>query len=130
MKKALTSFIDARDIGEFTAKIQTVPQKYLNQAYSITVPKAMEYDEVSTLLSDLLGRKIYYANPSPRFVKKYWIEIRKLDKEYAAVMGMLYRNTRLDNAKKVTRTFEKVMNKKLRAFQEFAMGNREAWLNE
>lgn len=129
VKKALTSFIDARDIGELTAEVLTRPQQHINQAYSITGPKAMDYYEVAAILSKELGRKIRYANPSPRLSKKYWIKIRKLDKEYASVMGMLYMITRLGNAKKVTNTFEQVMNKKPRTFAEFVQENRNAWID-
>ena len=129
VKKALTSFIDARDIGELTAEVLTHPQQHINQAYSITGPKAMDYYEVATLLSNELERKIQYANPSPRLAKKYWIKIRKLDKAYASVMGMLYMITRLGNAKKVTNTFEKIMNKKRRRFTHFIRENRNAWIN-
>lgn len=129
VKKALTSFIDARDIGELTAEVLTHPQQHINQAYSITGPKAMDYYEVATLLSNELERKIQYANPSPRLAKKYWIKIRKLDKAYASVMGMLYMITRLGNAKKVTNTYEKIMNKKPRTFTQFIRENRKAWIN-
>lgn len=129
VKKALTSFIDARDIGELTAEVLTHPQQHINQAYSITGPKAMDYYEVAALLSNELERKIQYANPSPRLAKKYWIKIRKLDKAYASVMGMLYMITRLGNAKKVTNTFEKIMNKKPRTFTQFIRENRNAWIN-
>ncbi len=129
VKKALTSFIDARDIGELTAEVLTHPQQHINQAYSITGPKAMDYYEVATLLSNELERKIQYSNPSPRLAKKYWIKIRKLDKAYASVMGMLYMITRLGNAKKVTNTFEKIMNKKPRTFTQFIRENRKAWIN-
>lgn len=129
VKKALTSFIDARDIGELTAEVLTRPQQHINQAYSITGPKAMDYYEVAAILSKELGRKIRYANPSPCLSKKYWIKIRKLDKEYASVMGMLYMITRLGNAKKVTNTFEQVMNKKPRTFAEFVQENRNAWID-
>ena len=129
VKKALTSFIDARDIGELTAEVLTHPQQHINQAYSITGPKAMDYYEVATLLSNELERKIQYSNPSPRLAKKYWIKIRKLDKAYASVMGMLYIITRLGNAKKVTNTYEKIMNKKPRTFTQFIRENRKAWIN-
>lgn len=129
VKKALTSFIDARDIGELTAEVLTHPQQHINQAYSITGPKAMDYYEVATLLSNELERKIQYSNPSPRLAKKYWIKIRKLDKAYASVMGMLYMITRLGNAKKVTNTFEKIMNKKPRTVTQFIRENRNAWIN-
>ena len=97
---ALTSFIDAEDIGEITAKVLSEPDKHQNRGYSITGPEAMDYDTAAQILSEELGRKITYANPKPSLAKNYWIEVRGLDKDYAKVMSILYLMTRLGTAKK------------------------------
>lgn len=127
VKNALTSFIDAEDIGEITAKVLTEPEKHQNHGYSITGPEAIDYNEAAKILSEELNRTITYANPSPRIAKKYWIEIRGLDKEYSSVMGMLYLMTRMGTAKKVTTVFEDVMGKKPQNFREFVRKNLAAW---
>ncbi len=127
VRKALTSFIDAEDIGEITAKVLSNPELYQNQAYSITGPEAIDYFEVAKIMSEELNRKISYANPAPRSAKKYWINIRGLDKDYASVMGMLYMMTRFGTAKKVTNTFEEVMGKNPQTFREFVKKNKDAW---
>lgn len=127
VKNALTSFIDAEDIGEITAKVLTEPEKHQNHGYSITGPEAIDYNEAAKILSEELNRTITYANPSPRIAKKYWIEIRGLDKDYSSVMGMLYLMTRMGTAKKVTTVFEDVMGKKPQNFREFVRKNLAAW---
>lgn len=127
VKKALTSFIDAEDIGELTAKVLCEPESHQNKSYSITGGAALNYEEVAKILSENLGRSIYYSNPSLQAAKNYWIKIRGLAKEYATVMSMLYFMTRLGTAKKITPTFESVMGKKPRSFQEFVVKNRKAW---
>lgn len=126
--KALTSFIDAQDIGEITANILTNYQDYQNQAFDITGPDAIDYYQAASILSKVLERKITYQNLKPRLVKKYWLEIRGLDKEYTNVMSMLYLMTRFGGAKKVTNTFEKIMGKKAQSFEQFVIKNKEAWL--
>lgn len=128
VKSALTSFIDAEDIGELTAKILSEPFVHQNRAYAITGPEAIDYYEVAKILSAELKRDIIYANPKPSLAKKYWIDIRGLDKEYATVMGMLYMMTRLGTAKKVTTVFEDVMGKKPQTFKQFVKKNKEAWM--
>ena len=80
VKEALTSFIDAEDIGEITAKVLSEPDKHQNRGYSVTGPEAIDYYAASKMLSEELARKITYANPKPSFAKKYWIEVRGLDK--------------------------------------------------
>ena len=127
VKKALTSFIDAEDIGELIAKVLTNPAKHQKTAYAITGSEAIDYDQVADTLSEVLQRKISYANPAPRLAKKYWITIRGLDKEYATVMGMLYMITRLGTAKKVTDTFNVIMGKNPRSFATFVKKNAAAW---
>lgn len=127
VKRALTSFIDAEDIGEIIAKVLSEPDKHKNIGYSITGPEAIDYYEVSKILSNELGRKIEYSNPKPRFAKKYWIQVRKLDKEYATVMGMLYLITRMGNAKRVTSTFEEIVGKPPETFTQFVRKNLDAW---
>lgn len=127
VKKSLTSFIDAEDIGEITAKVLSEPAVHQNKEYSITGSKAINYWEVAKILSQVLEREIIYANPKPSFAKKYWIEVRGLEKEYCNVMGMLYMMTRFGTAKKVTPVFEQVMGKKAQTFEQFARKNLQYW---
>ena len=127
VKNALTSFIDAEDIGEITAKVLSEPEQHQNRGYAITGPEAVDYTAAAKILSEELGRTIRYANPSPGLAKKYWIEIRGLDKEYSTVMGMLYMMTRMGTAKKVTSVFEEVMGKKPQTFRAFVRKNLAAW---
>lgn len=127
VKKALTSFIDAEDIGEMTAKILSEPELHQNKGYSITGSEAIDYWKVAKILSKELGREIIYTNPKPSFAKKYWITVRGLAKEYCTVMSMLYMMTRLGTAKKVTPVFEQVMGRKAQTFQQFVKKNIGSW---
>lgn len=127
VSNALTSFIDAKDIGEITAKVLSEPELHRNKGYSITGPEAIDYWQVAKILSKELGREIIYTNPKPSFAKNYWINIRGMEREYCNVMGMLYMMTRFGTAKKVTSVFELVMGKKPRTFQQFANENSGAW---
>lgn len=127
VKQALTSFIDAEDVGELTATVLMHPEKHQNQAYAITGAEALNYVQVAGILSDVLDRTITYADPAPRLAKQYWINVRGLDPEYAKVMGMLYMMTRMGTAKQTTAVFEQVMGKKPQTFRQFAEKNREAW---
>lgn len=127
VKEALTSFIDAEDIGEITAKVLCNPGMHQNKGYAITGAEAIDYYMAARILSEELGRNITYANPKPSLAKKYWIEVRGLDKEYSSVMGMLYMMTRMGTAKKVTTVFEDIMGKKPQSFRQFVKKNLSAW---
>ena len=128
VKKALTSFIDAEDIGEITAKVLSEPEKHKNKGYSITGGEAIDYNEVAKILSEELGREITYANLKPSLAKQYWIQIRGLDKEYSTVMEMLYMMTRMGTAKKVTTVYKDIMNKEPQTFRQFVRKNIKSWI--
>ena len=128
VKKALTSFIDAEDIGEITAKVLSEPEKHKNKGYSITGGEAIDYNEVAKILSEELGREITYANLKPSLAKQYWKQIRGLDKEYSTVMEMLYMMTRMGTAKKVTTVYKDIMNKEPQTFRQFVRKNIKSWI--
>lgn len=125
--KALTSFIDAEDIGELAAKVLSEPEKHQGRGYSITGPEAIDYFQAARILSEELGRTILYAGPKPALAKRYWIDIRGLNREYSSVMGMLYLMTRMGAAKKTTAVFEELMGKKPQSFRQFVRKNLSVW---
>lgn len=124
---ALTSFIDTEDIGEVIAKVLSEPESHVNKSYSITGQKALSYYDIEKIFSEELGRKISYTNPKPSFAKKYWIEVRGMDKKYATIMGLLYMMTRMGTAKKITTSFEELMEKKPKTFRSFVKENIHVW---
>ena len=126
-KNAVTSFFDAEDIGQLIAKVLCEPESHRNKAYSITGPEAIDYHQAARILSEELSRTIVYANPRPGLAKRYWIDIRGLEREYATVMGMLYFMTRKGGAKQVTSVFEQVMGKEPQTFRQFVRKNLAAW---
>lgn len=127
VKNALTSFIDARDIGELAAKVLSEPESHQNRKYSITGGQAVSYWKAAGILSEELGREIIYTNPKPALAENYWVTVRGLEKEYCTVMSMLYMMTRMGAAKKVTPDFEQVMGKKPRTFRQFVKSNLDCW---
>lgn len=126
--RSKTSFIDAEDIGEITARVLSEPEKHRNRGYALTGPEALDYGEAANILSEELGRKIVYANPTPLLAEKYWVNVRGMDKGYSRVMSMLYLMTRMGTAKPVTHDFEAVMGKKPRTFRQFVRDSKSAWL--
>ncbi len=58
-----TSFIDTRDIGE-AAAICLTDSQYLNKELEITGPEALNYMEIASEMSRILGIMITYSRPS------------------------------------------------------------------
>ena len=57
-----TSFVTARDVAAVAAKALTEPG-HENQTYPLTGAEALDYFEVASVLSEVLGRRIIYGGP-------------------------------------------------------------------
>ena len=123
---AKTSFIDTRDIGE-TAAVCLTESKYINQELELTGPEALTYDEIAKDMSHILEVKISYSKPSLFKFRRVMIK-RGIPKDYVNVMVMLYLITQLGNAKKVTKTVEKVLKRPPRSIQEFISDYRNDFI--
>jgi uncharacterized protein YbjT (DUF2867 family) len=62
--KAKTSFIDVRDIGAVAAHVLT-EEGHAGKNYDLTGSESLDYWQVADVLSETLGRRIAYRNPSP-----------------------------------------------------------------
>jgi len=124
--KAKVSFIDTRDIGEIIGRT-LVEDGHLNQSYTLTGSEAVDYYQVSKLMSNIIGREIKYSNPS---ILKFRREIikRGTKKEFANVMTVLYLTTKLGMANHVTDTSEKILGRKPRTIEEFIRDYKEVWV--
>jgi len=119
--KVKNVYFDFTDSKTFSTALQDVDRVFIMRPPHLGKPEDLK-PFVETLKSKggiKLVRKITYANSKPSFAKKYWIEVRGLDKEYSKVMVMLYMMTRMGTAKKTTITFEEVMDKKPQTFRQF-----------
>ncbi|KXZ39222.1 Uncharacterized conserved protein YbjT, contains NAD(P)-binding and DUF2867 domains [Alkalithermobacter thermoalcaliphilus JW-YL-7 = DSM 7308] len=110
-------------VGLAIATLLHEPEKYKNTAHTITGPEALDYYQIAEILSEVIGKKITYKNPSFLKYRNYYIKKRGLDKEYVNVTVALYFMTRLGTAEKVTDEFYKLTGKKPKTFREFASDN-------
>ena len=103
-----TSFIDARDIGAVAAKVLTeagqsgkYTGEYSGKAYELTGSAALSYAEAAQIFSDVLGKRVTYADPNPlSFYRR--MRSRGLPRGYILVMLALYSACRFGLAGRVT----------------------------
>ncbi len=121
-----TSFVDVRDVGAVAALALTNTQ-YLNQAYELTGSDALTYGDVARILTDVLGRRITYANPSVfRFVWRKWHrEHNPLD--FTLIMAALYTIAKFGKAARLTDTTRHLLQRQPISFRQFALDNQTAW---
>ncbi len=63
-RRSRTAHVDARDVASVAAAALTTPG-FENTALTPTGPAALTYDECAAVMSDVLGRSIRYADPTP-----------------------------------------------------------------
>ncbi|MEO0565861.1 MAG: SDR family oxidoreductase, partial [Chloroflexota bacterium] len=97
-----TSFIDVRDIGAVTARTLT-EEGHTEQAYTLTGDESLTYHEIATILSDVLGRPIRYAQPNPlHFLWREWRNGTPFP--FAVTMTGIYLPTYLNRTGQLTDT--------------------------
>jgi len=125
--KAKTSFIDVRDIAS-AAVVALTEDGHKNKTYTVTGAEALDYYTVADKLSDELGRRITYTNPSVfSFIHQQLKRGSKLG--YVLVVTALYTITRFGNASEITEDIETLLGRPPITFDRFIQDYRDSWLN-
>lgn len=125
--KGKTSFIDARDIGEAAAICLTDSEKYIGMMPSLTGSESLNYDEVASKMTEILGLPIKYTNPEPKdFVNKMFKDYG-FSEDYAKVMKMIYWVVRTGKADKIFPDVEEILGRKPRLIDEYIKDYSSTW---
>ncbi|WLR54488.1 SDR family oxidoreductase [Mesobacillus subterraneus] len=125
--KGRTSFVDARDIAEVAAIALSSPAEHRNKNYVITGNEALDFYEVVRIMSEVIGRKIEYSNPSVKEFKNYMTSLIS-DENFINVVVGIHIPTKLGLAKGIKDDFEKVTGRKPTNIREFIEDYQEVWL--
>ncbi|GAB1484269.1 NmrA family NAD(P)-binding protein [Treponema sp.] len=123
--KGRTNFIDARDIGEVAAKV-LVENGHEGKAYELTGSDVLDYYEVASILTEVLGKPIRYLKPS---LLRFLITsiAAGMDASFAFVQAGIYLAAALGKAEGTTQTVEKLLGKKPRTFRAFVQDSKKQW---
>jgi uncharacterized protein YbjT (DUF2867 family) len=120
-----TNFIDVADIGEVAALCLTTTG-HERRAYEITGTEALTYAEVAQILTDALGRKITYRNPSAREFKAR-MKAGGHDDDFVKVMARIYAIAKIGMAAGTTDTFRTLVGRRPRTMAEWAATSATCW---
>lgn len=124
--KGRTSFIDVRDIAAVGARTLT-ESGHKGRAYALTGPEALDYSEVADIFTEVLGRKIIYANPSVlSFVRK--MRKRGWPSGFVLVMAGIYTTARLGLAGRVTEETARLLGREPTTMRRFVEDYKECWM--
>jgi uncharacterized protein YbjT (DUF2867 family) len=118
-RRSRTAHVDARDVASVAAAALTTPG-YENTALTLTGPAALTYDECAAVMSDVLGRSIRYADPTPWH---YW-------RRMLAVTVGIYTAARFGLAAGLSDDVKRVTGRLATDFASFARDHAATWRRE
>ena len=128
-----TSFIDVRDIAAVAVKILIEEQDrskgeiLSNRAYDLTGAVALNYSEVATIFTTVLGRQIQYTNPAiPIFI---WQMLKQgFPLQFVLVMVGIYTTARFGLADMVTSDVWRLLDRDPIKIDRYIEDYRQCWL--
>ncbi len=123
-----TSFIDTRDLGEAIGRLlENPPTQYFNSFVTLTGPEALDYYDVSRIMTQILGRPISYSSPKMSTFKTVMLQYG-FTKDHIKIMGILYQLTKLGNANKVTHDLGQILQRSPRTLRVFIQDFHQIWM--
>jgi uncharacterized protein YbjT (DUF2867 family) len=119
------SFVDVRDVGELAAAT-FVDASLRGQAWTLTGPAAIRFDEVAAVLTAALGRTIRYR---PASIPGYAVHLRRqrLPWMQVVVQTVLHVGLRLGNAAHVDPALGRLLGRPPRTLQQYVADHLDLW---
>ncbi|MFC7044185.1 SDR family oxidoreductase [Halobacteriaceae archaeon GCM10025711] len=119
------SFVDARDVAAVAAAVLIEPG-HEGRAYDLTGPAALDFATVADVFTDVLGRRITYANPS-RLAFARHVYRRGVPASLVAFMVLEYSVVRLGRSGRTTDDVESVLGRPPRSLRQFVRDHAETF---
>ena len=123
-----TAFVDAEDVGAVAAVALLDRSRSAGQAYTLTGPEALRYEEVADRLTAELGRRITYRRPGLLRYVRHARTTLHLPGGMVAVTAAIYTTARLGLAAGLADDVRAVLGREPIDFATFAQRERDAWL--
>ncbi len=120
-----TSFIDVRDIAAVAARVMGRAEHF-GRAYTLTGGEALDYFQVARVFTELLGRPVRYANPSPRQFRAR-LRAQGTAEEFIRVLRVIYFTARIGLAARVTPDTERLLGRPPISLESFVRDHAGAW---
>lgn len=124
--KAKFLWVDVMDIGKAIAVVLQDVAAHRNQAYTITGNELYDFEEVTRMLSEALGRKIDYV--SPNLLRFYLIKKKEgMKPAFILVMIMLHYLPRFQKAPHISPDLTNLSGDVPISLRDFMERNKEIW---
>lgn len=125
--KGKTSFVDTRDIAEIAMISLRDIEKHKNKKYVITGSESLNFYQVAAIMSDVLGVKITYSNPSVKKFKEYMLAKGEKPEFINVVIGVHF-PTKLGFAKGIKYDFKRLTNHEPTKIQQYIKDYKDYWI--
>ncbi len=125
--KGRTSFVAVRDVAAVASAALLDPERYRNTAWTPTGPQALTYEEVTGILTDVLGRQIRYGRPGVLRYLRHATSTLGMPLPMALVTTAIYTVARLGKAGGLTDDVRAVTGRAPLAFAQWAQEHRAVW---
>ena len=120
------SHIDITDIAAAAAAVLRDPARHVNQAYTLTGPQSLTFDQIADILSRVIGKPVKYIDV-PRDAAKKAMIASGVPEWQAEGISQLMDDYRAGKMSAVTNHVERITGRKPRTFEEFATRNSAAF---
>lgn len=120
------SFVDTRDIAAVAVEVFKNSQ-LTNQIFSLTGSLALNFNDVSAILSDQLEKAIRYRNLSENEARQNFLDLGLPNANVEMYLN-LYRIIRQGGASTITTDIKKVLNREPISFEKFASDFEPIWI--
>lgn len=121
------SFVDTRDVAAVAARVLAEPGRFDPGPVTLTGPEALSFEDVASVLSDALGRRVVYVAQSLR-KRRRELRAEGLDPALVRVQLVIDATTRLGLAKKVTDDLPRILERPAGTLAQFVADYRAAWI--
>ena len=121
-----TSFIDTNDIADVAAIVLSEPELHRGQAYTLTGPEALDYNQVASILSAALGRPISYQ-PIGLLTYRRELNAQRLPKAFVNVQLVINAVARLGLAAKVNGTIKRLLGRDPGTLSAYIAAHTALW---
>lgn len=120
------SFIDARDIAAVAARLLT-SEAFTNSEFDLTGARALDHDEVATILTQTTGRQIGFTDISPDAMLQPLMGAG-LPADYAAYLILILGYFKAGYAERTTNAVQQITGHAPRSIEQYAKDHRASWV--
>ncbi len=119
-------FIDTRDIAQVVIKICEQPQLYQNKSYLLTGQVKLNFLEVASIFSQVMGYPVRYAHPS---IPHFWVRMLRRGVPWSLIffMTLEYTLARMGKSGFLTNEVSLLLGRPASSLLQFVEDYKEHW---